>query len=803
MSSAKKKTPQTVLRRTDEKVQHSILYWAIMLFTIGFLFIAPFSKGLFQSNHNEFNYSIGIKFQDPTNTALTFSFIALLLLAFFSYYFFSIQKKADYLIFAVWLIPLCYFIGIFRGVSFFTSLQGFYVQLMFAAFFSIGAALVRFKKGAALLVHGILASAYAVIIFGFMTWLGNVPNKGYVIIDGTGTRLSSVFTYANTYAGFLIALLLAGLYLSATASKRWLTFAHAFFLVPALVSLLLTLSRGGWVLLPVLFLVVLPFVRFTVQLVMTAELFIAGLAAVLISSSVTNNGIKLLETFDTGLMIKTWAILIGVSILSALIAVLIRYGADKWFTEGKVESKLRYSNLWFPVAVIVAGGLLFVLLLATPLGNVLPDSLQQRLENINFNQHSVRERGYFYLDSWKIAKDYLFFGTGSGGWTNLYHMYQSYPYTSRQAHNFFFQVLIDIGVVGLLITFVFVGIVFFLHIRSRGKKIQDSPSSLAFFIIAIGLLAHSFIDFDMSYAFMGALFFLCLGGMLGTSRSGNEEKETSTQHVLNRYRWAYPGLLGALSLVMIIVSFQATIGSNKAMATVTSMASGQINLEETTGLLTDASTFQKSNIDYRLMQVDIYNQAFSQTKDMKYAEQGEAILKKLDRKEPNLIEPYEYRFSWAMEAGKPADALPIAEEMLRRNPWNTVYYERVIGLHYQLGEANWDTALQRYKQAQDHIAQMNEIPKAIAIGNPLQISKGIALPVAQIHYYQGDYAAVSEILQPYLDENLGDPQNLEIARYYAAALDKQGNPDRTWYDKLIAKDANEKTVIEQLLQGKK
>jgi len=798
MSSAKKKASQAVSR---EQVHHSLLYWAIMAFTVGFLLIAPFSKGLFQSSHNEFNYSIGIKFQDPINTALTFTFIALLILSCFYYFFFTIRQKTDYLLLLVWLIPLFYFIGIFRGVSVYSSLQGFYVQLMLVSFFLFGTVLVRYKKGIALLAGSMMASGYAVIVFGFMVWLGMYPNKGFVIIDGTGTRLSSVFTYANTYAGFLVALLLAMLYLSATSSKRWLTLVHAFFLVPALVSLLLTLSRGGWVLLPVLFFVLLPFVRVKTQLIMTAQLFVSGLAALLISSVSTNNGIKLLQKYDSGLMLKTLAILIGVSLLTALAALFIRYGAEKFFEQRTAVAKLRYSNLWFPIAVVIAGGLLLVLLIGTPLGHILPQDLQQRFANINFNQHSVRERGYFYFDSWKIAKDHLFFGTGSGGWTNLYHMYQSYPYTSRQAHNFLFQVLIDVGLVGLLLTFLFIGIIFFLHIRSFIKSRQENPVSLVFLIIAFGLLAHSFIDFDMSYAFMGALFYLCLGGMFGTSRLAEEEKAPVPQNFLNRYRWGYPGALGLLSLVMIVVSFQATLGSNRGMAALAELSSGQVNLDQMIKLLDQARSYQKSNIDYQLLEVDLYNQAFSQSKDAKYAEQGEAILKKLDRKEPNLIEPYEYRFTWAMQTGRQSDALAIAEEMQRRNPWNAVYYERAIGLLYQMGDTHWDQALNLYKEAQNRIAQQNKIPKAIAIANPLQITKAIALPVAQIHYRRGEYAEASQLLQPYLNESLADAQDLEVARYYAAAMLKQGNPDHTWYDKLIAKDANEKNRIDQLIQG--
>lgn len=62
-----------------------------------------------------------------------------------------------------------------------------------------------------------------------------------------------------------------------------------------------------------------------------------------------------------------------------------------------------------------------------------------RLENINFQQHSVLERITFYKDAMKVVKDYPIIGTGGGGWSSLYEQYQNNPYISRQVHNFFYN----------------------------------------------------------------------------------------------------------------------------------------------------------------------------------------------------------------------------------------------------------------------------------------------------------------------------------------------------------------------------
>src|SRR5690606_30831287 len=77
------------------------------------------------------------------------------------------------------------------------------------------------------------------------------------------------------------------------------------------------------------------------------------------------------------------------------------------------------------------------------------ENIYSRLQNISLNEHSSQARIAFYKDAFKVIKDYPILGTGGGGWLTLYQMYQSYLYWTTQAHNYFLQMWIEVGTVGL------------------------------------------------------------------------------------------------------------------------------------------------------------------------------------------------------------------------------------------------------------------------------------------------------------------------------------------------------------------
>ncbi|MFA7746245.1 polymerase, partial [Salinicoccus roseus] len=105
---------------------------------------------------------------------------------------------------------------------------------------------------------------------------------------------------------------------------------HGFMLVPILVSLFLTLSRGGLVMLPVVFVILLLFFKPARQIIWILHCAIAGVASISILAPITNMGLQLNKTYNGGEAAKGWGLLIGVSLAVAVVLWLVeRYLAPK------------------------------------------------------------------------------------------------------------------------------------------------------------------------------------------------------------------------------------------------------------------------------------------------------------------------------------------------------------------------------------------------------------------------------------------------------------------------------------------
>jgi len=145
------------------------------------------------------------------------------------------------------------------------------------------------------------------------------------------------------------------------------------------------------------------------------------------------------------------------------------------------------------------------------------DSIVSRFENIGL-QISLISRLIFYKDGLKIFGRSWLLGSGGGAWDYLYRQYQSYKYSSNQAHNFPLQLGIETGMLGILVllslvfSLVFISIKYMKEINSENNGETQKNNDCAVFvnsavITAIAaLLIHSVMDFDFSEAAMLLLF---------------------------------------------------------------------------------------------------------------------------------------------------------------------------------------------------------------------------------------------------------------------------------------------------------
>ncbi len=256
------KNNNITIKQVDER--YSVLFWLVMAFVALFLFIAPFKQGLFNGGT--------VNFEGPIYHAMLWTFIALMIVSIYFFFHWKLQDHRDILSIAIWLIPLSYVLSLFNAVSYHSALNSVYIHTMYAVFFLIGLYFARNELGSRIIQYSILLSGYMLVIFGWMNWFGDASLFGLIqYSDGAGgvsnvykdavmtwgTRLANVFQYPNTYAAFLIGMLVMSLLFVMQAKKWYISLIHAFMLVPIMISFFLTNSRGAFLTLPVIILLFL------------------------------------------------------------------------------------------------------------------------------------------------------------------------------------------------------------------------------------------------------------------------------------------------------------------------------------------------------------------------------------------------------------------------------------------------------------------------------------------------------------------------------------------------------------------
>lgn len=803
--------------KPKKNVTRSAFFGVLIAGVILFLCWTPFQTALFNGQMLEFEKPIFW-------AAILASFLLFLWIAQY-YKNFQLNDQRDWLAVGVILLPLTYILSLISAASHVLAMNMVIINSIYAMIFVIGLFTLRDKLGNRYIQTTIMTVAYLIVGFGLLHWFGQgksagaiakwfsntVQNGTYahaVMTDSNGLRLTSVFQYANTYAAFLMAFLFAAVF-CITVSRKWYGQAfHSFMLVPIIVSLLLTLSRGGLVMLPVVFVLLLLFLKPAQQLLWILYCGIAGISSLLISKSVTDLGLQLNETFSGGGALKGWGILIGTSVVVGLLGWAIQS-----FVAPKLESILgnwsskKGSSLWIPIGSTFIGGLLIFLFIGTDLKNILPQTISIRLENINFNQHSVLERFTFYKDAMKVLSDYPIIGAGGGAWASLYEQYQNNPYTSRQAHNFFLQYLVEVGILGFLIFMAFILYIFYKYIRGYVKSNKkERDSHFLYLIIVLSILIHSILDFNMSYVFMGILVFLGLGGMAAAM----EHRPVSKWNVKDSTaRTAYSVVVGLGAVLVLITSFryvQAADAATEARRVIQVSTS----YEEIKAPLDKDLSIRSSHPDSVLLLSSLYQTVYQQNQDEGFYNASVDLLKKALKDEPynklmlrSLINLYGIK-------QKPEQAYDVLIQNAYKFNWDIEWHKDIILRGYELGMKALGTgditkkdeyfliATNAFAKVQEGIQHLKTLPEGQLQGNPFENTPDMILHAGKMHYMMNQPEQAANALRIGINGDLSQSSTQEIARWYLASLQKQGQSDEALLEKLKKVDPNAQQDIKQL-----
>lgn len=617
---------------------HSILFWSLIAIAVIFLLWAPFQRGLFNGYNVDFDRSIYSSF--------VWASILLLITSFYLFFNYKYRNLRDFLVIYIWLVPLSFLISLIGAASHYYGANMLYMHMMYATFFILAIYITNNRHGNIIFQNTLLLSGYLVVIFGILNWFGNLKiangiaelftnlnglpaYKHAVMSDSNGLRLTSVFQYANTYSAYLIALLFGCMFFM-FRSRKWYSVAlHSLMLVPILVSFLLTLSRGGLVILPVVLLVLLLFFSVERQIKLLLYLGISAVAVLLTIGKITEIGSSLQNSFNPNLSLKGWGILAAASIIvSVLITLLNRYLTPVLEKTIQKKIKSRYAPVVLPVGAVILGTVAVIILFTdTGITKLLPENIRVRIDNINFQQHSVLERGTFYADSLKLVKDYPVFGAGGGGWAALYEKYQNNPYTSRQAHNFFLQYLVEVGIFGFLIFAVLLGLILYNYCRHYFKSDKDTKDTKVLYLIfLISLLIHSAIDFNLSYAFLAIVVFTCLGGLT----SSFDTAAAPFTNRLSKWESYLPKIISGGTLVIAIVFITMSIrllSGNTHYNQAIAEAQQAKPYTEVIATLDKALSMQPNHPDYVDLKQDILMQVFRQINDPSLEHEAVQLIK--------------------------------------------------------------------------------------------------------------------------------------------------------------------------------
>ncbi|GAC43409.1 O-antigen ligase family protein [Paenibacillus popilliae] len=340
-----------------------------------------------------------------------------------------------------------------------------------SAFFCRPSADSSWTKGLqALLVVGIVNSLSSLFMLGgWLPYAAGLMTSENVEISAWEFRLAGLLQYPNTLGAVTGAFLLLQLYLVQIAFGFRARMAVLLPVLPHMVVLMLTESRGSWLVVAFVWVVGLLFLhkRRRAYIALTARSAAWGFAGAASAASLWP---------DHRGMIPLAVAAVWVGLLSGE-ALLHRLQPSR--RHGIVCSCL----------IAVAPAVLGLLL--------MPQGASERLTD---HCATAGARMQFYRDALILWREHPWFGAGGEAWRQQFARIQSAPYVGKEVHSSLFDLLLDVGVIGTAPALILAAAALFIAWRRH--------QGLA--MAAAVLLLHSAVDFDMAFGFFVLLLLALL-----------------------------------------------------------------------------------------------------------------------------------------------------------------------------------------------------------------------------------------------------------------------------------------------------
>lgn len=456
------KKAKKVSQNIDSIYARYLLYGLVAL-----LVLTPFWKGVFvERDQLMVNLFIGI---------------------IFLFYFIKGYKRPISLpdvLFAVFVV--INFSSIIIGANKWLSIQGALNYLGLFMVYLLFAEIAHFKKeNFDVIFRWIYIAGVIVAIFGLFSAL-----TGTNVIDRAfeGGRMGSTFSYANTLAAYLAAVIMIGLMhfekIESKSTKVIIQLSNYILLV----GLYCTQSRGGFI---------------TFLLILTL-LFIVNWRNWQEKNLIGAKTIQIIIGLGTGVVFIN-QINAGENLFALLVLFI---GSGFIIVIDKILNKYQVLRAYSSKAIIPMIALAAIISIIKDYRILI--GLLGRIVNISPTDVDIYHRLVFYKDSLDLIGISPLIGHGSGGWEAMYKIARSLPYYTTQVHNNLLEITIESGILGLLFFLVPSILVIKRSIFNKSNK-----DTLLAGIIAIGLFVHGIMDFDFSYAAIGIIYWSMLGLITG------------------------------------------------------------------------------------------------------------------------------------------------------------------------------------------------------------------------------------------------------------------------------------------------
>ena len=481
------KAPKIKLIEQDTQwdILHTIAFWGLA----ALLFLPPYFRGFFFAPEQE---------RALIFAAVIFWFAWLWKWSKRDYSFLS--HPLDYFVLA---FPVIYLVSAFQAANYGLAVDEVVKTTLYFMVYWLVSRLVRNENDILTIFKVIYISALGVALAGLATATGVINiNDGF--LNG---RIYSTLQYPNALASYLAAVTFIGLYLWRRAdlpdpesmegganrkdAPAWLNFdslgqylyaAGNFFLLAVFLG---SKSQGGFIVFSIVFVLFMIGLAKGDRIPVFTHFILAGIPSMIaiwffLSSVATNNmGIAWLWVF-AGLFL----VLAG----QTLYSFIERKGMFQWVAAHK------NVILAIVLLVLVSGCISAGVYIS---GH--SDAVKNLVEEIRLR--NATERMYFFQDAMKMFTERPLIGWGGGGWQEAYRAYQSYFYNSNQVHGHYFQIMVEVGILGILVMLgIWVSFLYIGHKLYHGAKENTSTRFLLLTItmaaVSIGL--HAVIDFDLS-----------------------------------------------------------------------------------------------------------------------------------------------------------------------------------------------------------------------------------------------------------------------------------------------------------------